>query len=43
MHAYEEVILVETGEIRVEVEGTRTTAAAGQVVIIPPAVHLARD
>ena len=36
MHAYEEVILVEAGEIWVEMEGTRTTAAAGQGVIIPP-------
>jgi quercetin dioxygenase-like cupin family protein len=36
MHAYEEVIFVEAGEIWVDMEGTRATAAAGQVVIIPP-------
>lgn len=36
LHAYEEVILVEAGEIWVETGGKRIAAAAGQVVIIPP-------
>ncbi len=35
-HAFEEIILVEAGEIWVEIEGARHTAPAGQVVIIPP-------
>jgi quercetin dioxygenase-like cupin family protein len=35
-HAFEEIILVEAGEIWVEIDGTRHAAPAGQVVIIPP-------
>jgi quercetin dioxygenase-like cupin family protein len=39
-HDQEEIILVEQGEIWVEVEGERVEAAAGRTVIIPArAVH----
>jgi quercetin dioxygenase-like cupin family protein len=39
-HEYEEVVLVEDGEIWVEIDGVRSQASPGQTVIFPPrAVH----
>jgi quercetin dioxygenase-like cupin family protein len=39
-HDAEEIVLVEAGEIWVEIDGVRHRAGAGQTVIIPPrAVH----
>jgi quercetin dioxygenase-like cupin family protein len=36
LHEYEEVILVEAGQVWVELDKVRLTASLGQVVIIPP-------
>ena len=35
-HEYEEIVLVEAGEIWVELDKVRVTATPGQCVIIPP-------
>jgi quercetin dioxygenase-like cupin family protein len=35
LHAYEEIVLVEQGEIWVEIDGVRHQAKPGQAVIIP--------
>ena len=40
LHEYEEVVLVEEGEIWVEIDGVRHRGEPGRAVIIPPrAVH----
>ena len=36
VHDQEEIVLVETGEVWVEIDGVRNRAKAGQTVIIPP-------
>lgn len=35
-HEYEEIVLVEAGQLWVELDDTRLFATSGQVVIIPP-------
>lgn len=37
-HEYEEIVVVEEGQIWVDLAGVRQSASAGQVVIIPPRV-----
>jgi quercetin dioxygenase-like cupin family protein len=36
LHEYEEIVVVEQGEIWVEIDGVRHQAGPGQTVIIPP-------
>ena len=36
LHAYEEIVLVEQGDIWVEIDGVRHAAGPGRTVIIPP-------
>jgi quercetin dioxygenase-like cupin family protein len=36
LHEYEEIVLVERGEVWVEVDGVRHQAGPGRTVIIPP-------
>ena len=36
LHDQEEIVLVEAGEVWVEIDGVRTNAKPGQTIIIPP-------